>query len=141
MQNVFKNYVKLSNEVDEKSTELPFFAMTLAPMQLEGKFYVQAINPIFWALQAKAPGKEVNRIRIAFENRDFVFYETENLDIGTVKAEAERAAQEKEQIMITAEIEAAKKAQEEQEEQNRFDEEVEYEEDYESQLNDHKYGE
>lgn len=142
MWTVFEEFSKLSENATEDSIELPVLGITLAPMILDGKYYTMGINPAFWALQPKKPGGNAEKISIAFENKDFLFYQTEDLDIGTIKAEAEREAEEKEQIILAAEIKAAKEIQDAQDALEREENKDKTVNDsYESKLNNHTYNE
>lgn len=142
--NGLEEYGKLANEVNEHSTEVPFCSLTIVPIALDGMFYTMAINPIFWSLHSSIVGGKADTIRILFEAGDFMFYETEGMDIATAKAEAEREVEKREYILMMEEIKAAKAereaAERESAERERELRRQEYENDISNQRKKSIYG-
>ena len=65
-----------SNALDTTADDVnrtPMCLVSILPYALNGEYYIQAINPIFWSLQPKAPGSSYTIVRLKFEETDVQF--------------------------------------------------------------------
>ena len=65
-----------SNSLDATADDVnrtPMCLVSIMPYELNGEYYIQAINPIFWSLQPKAPGSPYTIVRLKFEETDVQF--------------------------------------------------------------------
>lgn len=103
-----QQYGDMLDAVQEEDTHIPFLSLTIAPIEWDWMFYATAISPIYWCLQPDEPNGKHSLIRILYSEERVGFYATENLDIATVEANAQRDAELFEQSMIEAEIKREK---------------------------------
>jgi len=108
--NLLENYGSMLSKLTGDEEDIIITSLTIIPEKYDGDFYIVGRAPAFWALQSNKPGKQNNIIRIIFEVGDFLFYEAVNIDFATVEAEAIRAIEQREALMMAAEIEAAKRS-------------------------------
>lgn len=52
--------------------------ITLIPYELEGQYYINAVNPVFWSLQPDAIGGQFRTLRVVFYSDDVMFNEADN---------------------------------------------------------------
>lgn len=72
-----------------KDTENEYHTLTLTivPKELEGKYYMVLINPIFVSLSAKNPDEDCSIIKFAFEESSFFIYENEDETVDSIQNE------------------------------------------------------
>lgn len=51
--------------------------LTLLPLELEGRYFMAAIDPVFWALEPDRAGGQFNVLRIVFESTDVRYMESD----------------------------------------------------------------
>lgn len=115
MWEILEEYGIKANAFNEKDTEISACGITIVPIEFEGLFFLQAKQPVFWGLTPREKDDETSILRTVFDVDDFELFQTENLDIATVKANVEREIEERENMIFQAELEEARRMQEENE--------------------------
>ena len=91
--NMYEQYGRLMNNVDEKTVNIPNIFMMIASVRDGGHKFAYAYKPIFWVPKPKAPGLENNILSIIFDLNDVDFVDNLEFDDSEAIAEAEREIQ------------------------------------------------
>ncbi len=95
--NYLKGFGEKQNEqLDEMKTTLVEF--TVVPLEYNGKYFCSLLNPIFWALQPSAPGRQSDSIRMLFEKEAVNFFEGPEISEAEIEKEIEAEHQEHQRI-------------------------------------------
>lgn len=70
-----ERYLAACDDNDEEQEAAAF--LTLIPYELNGQYYINAINPVFWSLEPDAVGGQFRTLRIVFYADDVMFNETD----------------------------------------------------------------
>lgn len=78
-----EQYLAACDENTEEQEAAAF--ITLIPYELEGQYYINAINPIFWSLEPDMVGGQFRTLRVVFYADDVMFNEADE-DINILNA-------------------------------------------------------
>lgn len=90
--NMYQEYGRLMNNVTENQKNIPQLLTMLVPVKHNGKKFLYAYNPIFWAPKPKAPGLPNVILSVLYEINSITFVDDMELDISKAIAEADREA-------------------------------------------------
>lgn len=71
-----EQYLKACEDNTERQEAASF--ITLIPYELEGEYYINAVNPIFWSLEPDMIGGQFRTLRVVFYADDVMFNEADS---------------------------------------------------------------
>ena len=109
-----QKYGELVNKVDYmNAVEIPSFKMYIVPFSTLGTSFMSAVEPVSWTLCSSKPETLPDQLRILFDSDDVDFYETDEIDLEAVDAEAQRMLDQNAEAYYKAEeLEREKSEQE-----------------------------
>lgn len=84
-------YGKTVNDINTETEDTGLVAtgsITLVPIQLGGKYFAVAANPIFWSLTCPEAGETANVIRVIVEASAFEVFENKDIDLEKIEKDA-----------------------------------------------------
>lgn len=93
-----ERFGKTLDGINEGSREVPFFTLTIVPVEEQGGYYIVCTNPIFWCLQPAKPGMDANVLRMQFRSEDVGFFESDDIDMYEIEANVQRSLLERERV-------------------------------------------
>ena len=103
-----EKFGQLINEITHETKNIPFFTLTIVPVETQGRYYISVTNPVFWSLQPVKPGAEAQIIRLVFKAENLNVFETDEIDMYEIEANVQRSLLERDRV-----AEAYEKADEE----------------------------
>ena len=108
-----ERYGDLLNKQEPDDDEIPSFKFYIVPVSSLGSCFISAVEPVFWALTSNKPGEVPNQVRILFDAEYVDFYETDEVDLEDIDAEAQRIMHEKAETYKQAEERERERAEQE----------------------------
>ncbi len=88
--NMFQEYGRLINNLPEEPRNIPQLLTMIVPVKSNGKKFIYAYEPIFWAPKPKAPGLKSLIFSVLCEVNNMTFVDNADIDLTNALAEAQR---------------------------------------------------